>query len=44
MSFRVKGPADVDLTTAKEATVAYSIYFEPGFAFNHGGKLPGFCT
>jgi hypothetical protein len=44
MSFFTSGPPNVDLTTAKEATVAYSVYFEPGFAFNHGGKMPGFCT
>jgi hypothetical protein len=31
----------VDLTTAKEVTFGYSIFFQKGFAFNRGGKLPG---
>jgi hypothetical protein len=42
-SFYAPGPADVDLTAAKEATFGYSVYFPNGFAFNKGGKLPGFC-
>ncbi|KAH6919229.1 hypothetical protein BKA70DRAFT_1089281 [Coprinopsis sp. MPI-PUGE-AT-0042] len=41
-SFYAPGPADVDLTTAKEATFGYSVFFPNGFAFNKGGKLPGF--
>ncbi|KAF8894780.1 hypothetical protein BD779DRAFT_1467332 [Infundibulicybe gibba] len=41
LSFYAPGPKDVDLTTAKEATLGYSVFFESGFAFNLGGKLPG---
>ncbi|KAG6826809.1 hypothetical protein H0H92_014343 [Tricholoma furcatifolium] len=41
ISFYAPGPSDVDLTTAKEATFGYSVYFEEGFEFNLGGKLPG---
>lgn len=40
-SFYAPGPAAVDLTTAKEATFGYSVFFPKGFAFNLGGKLPG---
>ncbi|EFI28468.1 alginate lyase [Coprinopsis cinerea okayama7 len=40
-SFYAPGPGDVDLTTAKEATFGYSVFFPEGFAFNRGGKLPG---
>jgi len=40
-SFYAPGPANVDLTTAKEATFGYSIFFPEGFDFNLGGKLPG---
>ncbi|KAF8177624.1 polysaccharide lyase family 14 protein [Pholiota molesta] len=40
-SFYAPGPADVDLTTAKEATFGYSVFFPEGFDFNLGGKLPG---
>lgn len=43
-SFYASGPADVDLTTAKEVTLGYSVLFEDGFDFNIGGKLPGLCT
>jgi hypothetical protein len=32
------------LTTAKEATLGYSVLFQDGFEFNLGGKLPGLCT
>jgi hypothetical protein len=42
-SFYAPGPSDVDLTTAKEATFGYSVYFENDFDFNLGGKLPGLC-
>jgi len=35
------GPSSVDLTTAKEATFGYSVYFPVGFAFQKGGKMPG---
>ncbi|KAJ2927100.1 hypothetical protein H1R20_g9978, partial [Candolleomyces eurysporus] len=41
-SFYAPGPPQVDLTEAKEATFGYSVYFPDGFAFNKGGKLPGF--
>ncbi|KAG6883664.1 hypothetical protein C0993_004852 [Termitomyces sp. T159_Od127] len=43
ISFYAPGPGSVDLTTAKEATFGYSVFFEKGFAFNKGGKLPGLC-
>ncbi|KAL0945406.1 hypothetical protein HGRIS_000898 [Hohenbuehelia grisea] len=36
-----RGPSWVDLTTAKEVTFGYSIFFEEGFEWNKGGKLPG---
>ena len=42
-SFYAPGPANVDLTTAKEATFGYSVYFPSGFDFVKGGKLPGLC-
>ncbi|KAI0291420.1 hypothetical protein BC826DRAFT_1186894 [Russula brevipes] len=41
-SFYASGPADVDLTTAKEATFGYSVMFEQGMDWSLGGKLPGF--
>ncbi|KZP32917.1 polysaccharide lyase family 14 protein [Athelia psychrophila] len=41
-SFYSPGPSAVDLTTAKEATLGYSVYFASNFQFNKGGKLPGF--
>ncbi|KAG5641804.1 hypothetical protein DXG03_004170 [Asterophora parasitica] len=41
LSFYAPGPSSVDLSTAKEATFGYSVYFDAGFAFNKGGKLPG---
>ncbi|KAI0355136.1 hypothetical protein OH77DRAFT_1403497 [Trametes cingulata] len=41
VSFYAPGPASVDLTTAKEATFGYSVYFPSGFKFVKGGKLPG---
>lgn len=44
ISFYASGPANVDLTTAKEATLGYSVFFPDGFDFNLGGKLPGLCT
>lgn len=34
----------VDLSKATEMTFGYSIFFEAGYDFNLGGKLPGFCT
>lgn len=42
-SFYAPGPNSVDLTTAKEATFGYSVYFPEGFEFQKGGKLPGIC-
>lgn len=42
-SFYSSGPSDVDLTTAKEATLGYSVFFAENFEFNKGGKLPGLC-
>eukprot|EP00753_Platysulcus_tardus_P009270 PLAT192.1.p1 GENE.PLAT192.1~~PLAT192.1.p1 ORF type:complete len:405 (-),score=-20.81 PLAT192.1:387-1502(-) len=41
LSFYASGPSDVDLTTAKEATLSYRVYFPDGFEFVKGGKLPG---
>ncbi|KAI0333119.1 hypothetical protein GY45DRAFT_350915 [Cubamyces sp. BRFM 1775] len=41
LSFYAPGPNSVDLTTAKEATLSYSVFFEDGFDFVKGGKLPG---
>jgi len=40
-SFYAPGPSDIDLTTAKEATFGYSVFFEEGFKWVLGGKLPG---
>ncbi|EIN05843.1 hypothetical protein PUNSTDRAFT_91469 [Punctularia strigosozonata HHB-11173 SS5] len=42
ISFYASGPDSVDLTTAKEATFGYSVFFQDGFEWNMGGKLPGF--
>ncbi|KAL1947186.1 hypothetical protein VTO73DRAFT_14147 [Trametes versicolor] len=42
LSFYATGPSSVSLDDAKEATFSYSVYFEDDFAFNKGGKLPGF--
>ncbi|KAF8602791.1 hypothetical protein BDV93DRAFT_523887 [Ceratobasidium sp. AG-I] len=39
ISFYAYGPSD--LSQANELTLGYSIYFEPGFDFAKGGKLPG---
>lgn len=44
LSFYATGPSSVSLDDAKEATFSYSVYFEDDFAFNKGGKLPGFCA
>jgi hypothetical protein len=41
ISFYAPGPSDVDLTTAKEATFGYSVFFPEDFEFKKGGKLPG---
>ncbi|KAJ3511261.1 hypothetical protein NLJ89_g4204 [Agrocybe chaxingu] len=40
-SFYAPGPANVDLSSAKEATFGYSVFFPKGFGFQLGGKLPG---
>lgn len=37
-SFVAYGPDNIPLTTAKEATFAYSIFFQDGFQFNKGGE------
>jgi hypothetical protein len=42
-SFYAPGPASVDLTTAKEATFGFTVYFPAGFDFVKGGKIPGLC-
>lgn len=44
IGFYAPGPSRVDWDTAKEVTLGYSIYFEAGFEWNLGGKLPGLCT
>ncbi len=41
VSFYALGPASVNLTTAKEVTFGYSIYFPFRFQFAKGGQLPG---
>ncbi|OJT01567.1 hypothetical protein TRAPUB_7963 [Trametes pubescens] len=41
VSFYALGPASVNLTTAKEVTFSYSIYFPFRFQFAKGGQLPG---
>lgn len=40
-SFYAPGPDSLDMTTAKTLTFGYSVFFEDGFDFNKGGKLPG---
>ncbi|TFK45522.1 hypothetical protein OE88DRAFT_1669108 [Heliocybe sulcata] len=40
-SFYASGTSWVDLTTAKEATFGYRVWFPSGFDFVKGGKLPG---
>ena len=45
-SFYVNGSdafADATAAGAKEVVVGYSVYFEEGFGFQLGGKLPGAC-
>ncbi len=42
-SFYAPGPSGIDLTSAKEATFSYDVYFPSGFSFVKGGKLPGLC-
>jgi hypothetical protein len=43
LSFYSPGPSSVDLTTAKEVTLGYSVMFDKNFQFTKGGKLPGLC-
>lgn len=43
LSFYGPGPSNVDLTTAKEVTFGYSVFFPDGFNFVKGGKMPGIC-
>lgn len=43
-SFYGAGPEDADLTTAREATFAYTVLFPQGFDWVKGGKIPGFCA
>ena len=43
-SFYAPGPEDIDLTTAREATLSYTILFPKGFDWVKGGKIPGFCA
>jgi len=31
----------VDVTSAKEVVLSYSVFFQSGFQFNKGGKMPG---
>jgi hypothetical protein len=44
LSFYAPGPHSLDMTTAKTLTLGYSVFFEKGFDFNMGGKLPGLCS
>jgi len=40
--FYVAGPRpDFSFESATEVLLSYGVYFEPGFDFNRGGKLPG---
>ncbi|KAK7047675.1 hypothetical protein VNI00_006443 [Paramarasmius palmivorus] len=41
LSFYAPGPSSVNLETAKEAWFGYSVFFDEGFGFQKGGKLPG---
>ncbi|EIN07957.1 hypothetical protein PUNSTDRAFT_88685 [Punctularia strigosozonata HHB-11173 SS5] len=41
ISFYAPGPDSLDITTAKELTFGYSVFFDSDFDFNKGGKLPG---
>ncbi|KAF7313818.1 Mitochondrial external NADH dehydrogenase [Mycena chlorophos] len=41
ISFYAAGPSDFDITSAKELTLGYSVWFTEGFEYNMGGKLPG---
>lgn len=36
-----QGKWEGDLNGAKEVSFAYSVWFEHGFEFNKGGKMPG---
>jgi len=39
--FSFYAPGTVDLSNAKEVVLGYSVFFEEGFEFQKGGKLPG---
>ncbi|CUA68734.1 polysaccharide lyase family 14 protein [Rhizoctonia solani] len=41
VSFYALGPASQPITDAKVLTFSYALFFEDGFKFNKGGKLPG---
>jgi hypothetical protein len=41
ISFYAPGADSLDFTKAKEVTFGYSVFFQKGFDFNKGGKLPG---
>ncbi|QRV93402.1 polysaccharide lyase family 14 protein [Ceratobasidium sp. AG-Ba] len=41
ISMYALGPANQPITNAKKFTFSYSVFFEDGFKFNQGGKLPG---
>jgi hypothetical protein len=44
VSFYALGPDALDLASAREIIVGYSAYFQDGFNFHKGGKMPGPCT
>ncbi|CAE6455808.1 unnamed protein product [Rhizoctonia solani] len=41
VSFYALGPASQPITHAKVLTFSFAVFFEEGFQFNKGGKLPG---
>ncbi|CAE6538096.1 unnamed protein product [Rhizoctonia solani] len=41
VSFYALGPASQPITNAKVLTFSFSVFFQDGFEFNKGGKLPG---
>ncbi|KAJ1305613.1 hypothetical protein OPQ81_000610 [Rhizoctonia solani] len=41
VSFYALGPASQPITNAKVLTFSFSVFFQDGFKFNKGGKLPG---
>lgn len=42
--FSLYAKGTTDLTEGNEVTFSYSAFFEEGFQFNLGGKMPGLCT